>query len=342
MPLACYRLPAPRSIATVSHDWAAYTRTIPHSYGFDPSHGYTLADLLKIPAPVAPEDFETFWSARYAAATTITPKIKIQASGSTTQGWKIHDIAYTSTGDFSVAGWLLVPESGRVERACIIGHGYGGRAAPDTDFNLPNTALLFPCARGLGRSQVAGISSDPAWHVLHHIENKNQYILGDCVADLWLGVSVLLEMFPQVTGHIGYMGTSFGGGIGALAVAWEPRITRAHLNVPSFGNQPLRAQLASVGSAASVQAFLPKCPAAQHVLAYYDAASAARFIQIPMFCACALFDPAVAPAGQFAIYNALSGPKELFILAAGHHPYALENRQAIALKQEIHTFFHAL
>ncbi|MCF7996350.1 MAG: acetylxylan esterase, partial [Chromatiaceae bacterium] len=47
----------------------------------------------------------------------------------------------------------------------------------------------------------------------------------------------------------------------------------------------------------------------KETLAYYDAGSAARFIRQPMLVAAALFDPSVAPPTQFAIYNALAGPK---------------------------------
>ena len=36
----------------------------------------------------------------------------------------------------------------------------------------------------------------------------------------------------------------------------------------------------------------------------------------------ARFDPAVPPPGQFAVYNALAGPKELFVLRAGHFDHA--------------------
>ncbi|MEZ5576382.1 MAG: hypothetical protein R3F44_12440 [Candidatus Competibacteraceae bacterium] len=42
-----------------------------------------------------------------------------------------------------------------------------------------------------------------------------------------------------------------------------------------------------------------------------------------MHVAAARFDPAVPPPGQFAVYNALAGPKELFVLRAGHFDHTL-------------------
>jgi cephalosporin-C deacetylase len=68
-------------------------------------------------------------------------------------------------------------------------------------------------------------------------------------------------------------------------------------------------------------------------LANYDAAVAAKYIRQPMHLALARFDPAVAPPGLFAIYNALPGPKELFVLTAGHFEHtesAAEDRELLS------------
>ena len=56
-------------------------------------------------------------------------------------------------------------------------------------------------------------------------------------------------------------------------------------------------------------------------LTWFDAACTARHERRPALIAAALFDPAVPPPGQFAIYNAVGGPKELFVLEAGHFPH---------------------
>jgi cephalosporin-C deacetylase len=58
------------------------------------------------------------------------------------------------------------------------------------------------------------------------------------------------------------------------------------------------------------------------VLAYFDASVAATHLRIPTFAAPACFDPAVPPPGQFAVTNALAGPKILHVRDTGHfeHP----------------------
>lgn len=314
-----------------------------NNYPFDPSYGYSLQQLLAVATPREPKNFAPFWQNRYQHALTLSPNPQLKESGQTQAGWRVFEISYTSTNNCLIRGWLLLPQSGIIKRGFIIGHGYGGRDNPDWHLPFSDSALLFPCFRGLGLSVQAGISSDPQWHVLHHIDSPEQYVLGGCVDDIWLAVTALLQLFPHLAGHLGYLGLSFGGGIGALALAWEQRIARGHLNAPTFGAQPLRLRLPSQGSANSVQNY---CRSHKKqtlkTLSYYDAALAASYIQQPMHCACALFDPCVAPAGQFAIYNALTQHRQLFVLEAGHHDYPNKSKQEQQLLSELNTFFAPL
>ncbi len=315
---------------------------IRHGYRFDPTHGYGLDELLKVEAPEEPPDYAKFWRTRYAKARALPAHSTLTDTGTVRNGWRVFDWEYTSTDEVTIRGWALLPERGIARRGFIIGHGYGGRDGPDFDLPLEDSALFFPCARGIGRSAMPSISSEPYWHVLHDIQDRDRYVLGGCVEDVWLAITAMLEHLPELAGHVGYLGISFGGGIGVMAAAWEERLQRLHVNVPSFGHQPLRRQLATVGSGAAVQIYLRRKPESLEVLRYFDAALAARHTHIPVHCACALFDPAVAPAGQFAIYNALAGPKQLFVLSAGHHDHPGMLAEEAAMKQEIHAFFKEL
>jgi len=314
-----------------------------NKYNFDPTYGYSLEHLLAVKAPKEPLDFDVFWQKRYQKALTIAPQPQIKIINEDKRGWRVFNIRYTSTDNFPIQGWLLLPTSGIIKRGFIVGHGYGGRDEPDYHLPFKDAALLFPCFRGLALSAHLSISSEPRWHVLHNINQKDRYILGGCVEDVWLAVSAMLSLFPHLAGHLGYLGISFGGGIGALALAWESRISKGHFNVPSFGHHPLRLRLATQGSADSVQQYYRSHKKTTlQVLRYYDAALAAKRITMPIHCACAKFDPCVAPPGQFAIYNALPGQKQLFILEAGHHNYASQAQQEHELINELDAFFASL
>ena len=309
-----------------------------HPFPFDPSYGYGLEDLLAVGPPPEPPGFVEFWRERYRRALRVDPRPGLRTSGFTRVGFVVSDIDYRSTDDFPIRGWLLVPEGAAPARGFLLGHGYGGIEQPGFDLPCPDAAYLVPCLRGLCRSRRPPISDNPAWHVLHDIDQRDRYILGGCVEDIWTGVSALLRLYPHLAGRLGYMGISFGGGIGALALAWDARVARGHLNVPSFGHQPLRLALPTIGSAAAVQAFESRHGHVLETLAYYDAAVAARHIAQPMHLAVALFDPAVAPPGQFAVYNALGGERRLFVLEAGHFDYPRRAEQEGQLLSELKRF----
>jgi len=312
-----------------------------HRYPFDPSYGHTLASLLEVRPPPEPEGFAEFWSRRYREALSVDPEGKAGGLVERRQGWEVRDFSSVSTGGTPLRGWLLTPERGPVRRAFVVGHGYGGREAPDTHLPLKEAALLFPCSRGLGRSLSPSIPADPGRHVLHGIERPESYVLGGCIEDVWTSATALLQCFPEAALDLGYLGISFGGGVGMMALAWDPRFSRAHVNVPSFGHQALRLELPTLGSGAAVRARYRRDPSILETLLLHDAAVAARRVSVPVHGAYALFDPAVAPPGQFSIHNALGGRGSCFVLTAGHHPYPGQVAENRRLLQEIDTFFDA-
>nr|WP_294509025.1 acetylxylan esterase [uncultured Rhodopila sp.] len=319
--------------------------TIPtdHPHDFDPTYGLGIDELRAIRPPPAPPGFDEIWRARHAAALGLDPRLQLTESGSRHPDWQVHDITYTSTDQLPIGGWLLLPREGRVRRGLVVGHGYGGRDQPDFDIPVKQTVVLFPCFRGLSRSARSPISDDPAWHVLHDIDKPERYILGGCVEDLWTAVSVLTRLFPGIEGRIGYSGTSFGGGIGALAIAFDERIDRGHLVVPTFGNMPLWLTLPTTGSGHSVQNYLKTHGEVLKTLRLFDAATAAARIGVPMLLAVARFDPVVAPPCQFSVANALptSNHHEIVVLDAGHFDYPGQEQQRALLSEKVRRFFRA-
>ncbi len=309
-----------------------------HGYPFDPSYGYELDDLLRVISPEPPDDFEAFWKARYERAREQVPAAKLTPVRGTDQA-QVHDLTYQSTDGVTIRGWAVTPRSGEVRRGFVCGHGYGGSAAPDLSLPFDDAVLFFPSLRGLARSRLPGVSPEPCWHVLHHIEDRHRYIHGGCVEDVWCAVSAMLERFPEVDGRVGLLGISFGGGIGMMAAPWDSRLWRAHFEVPSFGNQPLRIQLPTAGSGAAVIKMHRKHPGILDTLAYYDAAVAARFARIPIQIAAATFDPFVAPPGQFSVFNSLPGDRSLCVLEAGHIDYPKQDEDRRKVLGQLSSFF---
>lgn len=291
-----------------------------HDFPFDPTYGYDQEALLGIAPPPAPEDFEDFWTGCYQKALGIDPSPTLREIEGTPDA-RVFEISYRSWDDVMIGGWLVHPRKGEIRRGMVVGHGYGGREGPDL-IPRPQTAMLFPCMRGQSRSRTRGLPEPGGEHVVHGIDQRETYIHLGCAAEIWCGVTVLHGLFPGQLEHMGYQGGSFGGGIGALALPWDSRIHAGFLTVPSFGNHPIRLQCPCTGSGESVRKYVTTHPEiVDRVLPYFDAAIAASRIRIPMLIAPALFDPAVPPPGQYCVYNALPGPKQIYHLSAGHFDY---------------------
>jgi cephalosporin-C deacetylase len=302
----------------------------------DPTDGYNLERLLTVPAPPAPPGFAPFWQSTYQEALSIPLRIASRQVESPSPAVQVFEVEFDSLGGLRIGGWITLPAAGRFARGVVVGHGYGGRTEPSLGLPGPPAAAIFPCARGFHRSSHPDIPEEAAPHVLHGIGSRETYVHRGCVADLWSAASILLELFPEVGERLHYHGGSFGGGIGALALPWDPRFHRAFLDVPSFGNHPLRVQIPCTGSGEAVRRHHLQHPEVLEVLAYFDSATAARHLRIPVFVAAALSDPAVPPPGQFAVYNALPGPRELFIRTTGHPDHPAENAE---LSRRLSTWF---
>lgn len=298
-----------------------------------------LEKLLKLTIEPPPRDFKDFWKKRYRQMLELSPRPKLLDAG-LNGNVRVFDLEYRSPGKNRIRGWLTLPALGMPKRAFVVLHGYDGRTGPDFDEMFGDAAAIFPCCRGLGRSQSSTIPSDPQKHVLHGLESRESYVLGGCVEDAWMAISSLTELFPELQGKIYMTGLSFGGGIAALAAAIDKRISRLHLNVASFGAYRARLNIPTIGSAAALQKHYGRHgEKTLKVLDYFDAAHAAAHIDIPVHCACALEDKVVAPESQFAIYNRLRGPKQLMVLNCGHCNYPERAQQMLELKEELTHFF---
>ncbi|WP_203961011.1 acetylxylan esterase [Actinocatenispora thailandica] len=313
-----------------------------HGFGFDPTYGYDLDRLLAVPAPVAPAGFAEFWRGQYAAALAVDPDPVLGPVEDKRDGCQVFGVTFSSVGGVRLGGWAVLPDERPARHGFVVGHGYGGRAAARSPLPLPCSAAIQPCVRGLpDRGRTPGIPDTTAEHVLHGIEAPETYVIGGCVADLWCAATALRQLVPELTERLGYLGESLGGGLGALALPWDERFAAAQLTVPTFGNQPLRLTLDCAGSGESVRRYAARHPEVTEVLAFFDAATAARQLTAPTLVAAALFDPSVPPPGQFAVHNALAGPAELAVLTAGHFQYPDLDAETAALAAATSRFFAA-
>lgn len=319
-----------------------------HEFPFDPTYGCDLPTLLTLRPGPGPTDLDAFWQCYYAKALATDTKPEITLGDQTIPGYEVYDITYTSWDGFRVGGWFARPKDVQPQHLMLYGHGYGGRDRADLPHGKPAIAI-YPCARGQGaKSCHKDFPPGANEHVVTGIASRDSYIHLGCVMDFWCGVNALLELAgPEIAKSLPlhYFGVSFGGGIGAMVLAWDKRFSAGAIEVPSFGNHPLRVKMQSVGSGEAVRQYYLKHPEVMSELEYFDAAIIARRVSVPVHVTCALFDPAVAPPGQFSVFNTmgeLAGRpigKQLRVRLAGHFGYPTAEQEDRNIWHEVSEFF---
>ncbi|HMO27327.1 MAG TPA: acetylxylan esterase [Tepidisphaeraceae bacterium] len=319
-----------------------------HDLPFDPTYGYDEAQLRSIEPPPAPEDFASFWQSQYHRALDVPTRFEmVRALETRRSDVVIEQVGFDAMGlhgapAVRLGGWLITPTRGSIRRLLVVGHGYGGREAPEVGANIDGVAMLKLCCRGFHLSTQPDLPvNDSSKHVIHGIESRETYVHLGNAADIWAAVKVMRERFPEHAGQLDYSGGSFGGGIGALAMPWDARVRRVVLDVPSFGNHPLRLRLQCTGSGEAVRQ-LHQQRDVLPVLRYFDAAVAARFMRQPTLVGCALFDPAVPPPGQFSVYNALTCRKQLIVRPGGHWEYPSLPREVVRFDRAAREWLDSL
>ncbi len=290
----------------------------------DASYGYDLDGLLQVGAPAPPADFAEFWRSLHAQARQVVPAAELADYPMTARAHTVHRVDFTSLGGVRLGGWVALPKAGPARVGVVVSHGYGGREEPELVGIGDDAAVIFPVARGLPTvSLLPQLRRPTDGHVLEGIGSRETYVLGGCAADVWCAASALVELVGEVP--MVFVGASFGGGQGALALPWDDRFVAGALRVPSFGQYDIRLRVPCTGSGERVREHVTGHPQAREVLRYFDAATAAGFLTVPTLMACALWDPAVPPPGQFAVHNAAreaTGERAVLqVLGAGHETY---------------------
>lgn len=300
----------------------------------------TREELLQLTAPEEPEDFVQFWQETYSLATAQVPVWHIEREiWSPQEGVRTYLIRAKEWDNTEIALWISRPEKSK--GGFVAGQGYGNPAQPGY---YDSMTTCFPCIRGLGHSQCKNIPWEVNKHVIYGIGAKETYILRGAVSDLWTAASVMLEMFPDTAENLCYSGASMGGGMGALMLPWDKRFRAAYLSVPTFGGNPARLLVPSKGSGEAVRLYVQEHPEAMKVLAYFDAAIAAKYISIPTLVTPALEDPVVAPCGQFCVVNSIPEKyKKMYILDKGHSAGTDRDKELLAkVAEEQKSLFRAI
>lgn len=299
--------------------------TLPEPYAtwfpdaaFDGSYGRSEADLRAVRPVPAPPGFAALWR-RWRSEAAAIDAAPVALSTTEEQGRRVSVVEHSGVDGVRLRAWVVQPLSGPARAGVVHGHGYGGRDAVDLARVPDDVAAIYPVARGLGTLNAGIGAPEPTpEHVLAGIDDPERYVLGLCARDLWLAADALIALVGDLPLY--YVGESFGGGIGALALPWDDRFVGATLIVPSFGQYDERLAVPCLGSGETVRQYVQRHPEAREVLRWFDASTSIGFAEVPVRVEAALWDQYVPPQGQFAV-AAGAREGELAVLPAGHAEY---------------------
>ena len=180
----------------------------------------------------------------------------------------------------------------------------------------------MPCVRGLGLSQCKEIPWKTGDHARFGCESPERYVITCGVRDLWIALTILIDMFPDTADNILCSGGSLGGAMGTLCIPWDDRIHYGNLNVPTLGGRIMLQCPGKPGTPGESRRQMALSGAeGMRIIDLCNASAAAQFIRVPTIVTPALHDETVPPPGQFAVANSI--PEEYRIMRireVGHAP----------------------
>lgn len=292
----------------------------------------TREELLQIKGDVPVAGFEEFWKKQYAAARNWKCSYTVEGElWSPREDVRIYRIRFTSIDGFSIGMWIARPKEST--GGVISAHGYGNVAVPPQTTS-PGRTIALPCVRGLGLSQCKEIPWNLGEHAGFGFDAPENYVITGGVRDLWIALTIMIDMFPDTADNILCTGGSLGGGMGAMAIPWDERIHYGDLNIPTLGGRILLQTPVAPGTPGETRRLKGLAsPEGLRIIDFCNASAAAQFIRVPTIITPALSDKMVPPPGQFAIANAISEEfRHMFIRDVGH---AAPTEKDLAMQQEL-------
>ena len=281
---------------------------------------FTKEELLRIQGDTPVEGFEEFWKAQYAAARNWKCSYAIEGElWSPSPDCRIYKIRFNSIDGIPIGMWLVRPAVST--GGMLSAHGYGNPSVPPVAVS-PGRTIAVPCVRGLGLSQCREIPWRPDAHAVHGFDSPEHYVITGAVRDLWIALTIMIDLFPDTAENIVCGGGSLGGGMSTMCIPWDARIHYGDVNIPTLGGRILLEHPVAPGSAGEARRLKAlESEDAMRIIDFCNAAAAARFIRVPTIVTPALCDKVVPPPGQFAIANSIPEKYRIMrIRDVGHAP----------------------
>jgi cephalosporin-C deacetylase len=270
-----------------------------------------------------PPDFDEFWAAilSEAAAIPLEPTLERVPLRSTDEV-DVYEIHYASLDHLRIAGWYCVPRAEYIPPpypALLVVPGYISEPTLPKSWAKMGYAAVGVAPRGKLRSNRHFNPGYPGV-LVHNILDRHTYGYRGFYVDACRAVDFVLSR-PEVDhSRIGVHGSSQGGALTIITAALRRDvITCGAAGAPYLCGFMDAASLTHSYPYEEINEYLrlhpEREPQVRATVAYYDGVNFAPLIRGPMLVYIGLNDDVCPPETGYAVYDAMTCPKEL-------HPYA--------------------
>lgn len=295
-----------------------------------PSIEMARPDLEAYRPPVnRPDDFDSFWDGVLGEVKALSRELVLEPVDYPARGVRVFRARFAGVGDARLAGWYMMPDAEGPFPALAIYHGYSWMRGEPWSY-LPWTAqgyaVLAVDVRGQG-----GESHDPrafapgavsGW-MTRGIDDPATYFYRDVYGDAAQTIEVLAARPEIDASRIATTGGSQGGGLSLAAASLSERVIGAAADIPFLCHFRRAVDVSDTIPYREFDDYLLRHPEREErmwrTLAYFDLLHLAERITCPVLISLGLRDLVCPPSTIYAVYNHLSGPKELAVYPAHGH-----------------------
>jgi cephalosporin-C deacetylase len=266
-----------------------------------------------------PVDFDEFWAAILgeAAEISLNPSLEHVPLRSTDEV-DVFEIHYDSLDQLRVAGWYCVPRATYLPPpypALLIVPGYISEPTLPKAWAKQGYAAVGVAPRGKLRSNAHFNPGYPGL-LVHNVVDRNTYAYRGFYVDACRAVD-FVQSRPEVdASRIGVHGSSQGGALTIVTAALRrDAITCGAAGAPYLCGFMDAASLTHSYPYEEINDYLrlhpEREPLVRATVAYYDGINFASLIRCPMLVYIGLEDDVCPPQTGYAVYQAMSCPKDL-------------------------------
>lgn len=264
-----------------------------------------------------PADFDDFWEGVLAQAAKIPLDPTFEpAPLRSTEAVEVFDVRWSSLDGLRIAGWYCRPRGANGPLPALI-HvpGYVSEPMLPKASAAQGYAALSVAPRGKLRSNSQFNPGYPGL-LTHNIVDRNTYSYRGFYVDAWRAVDVLLSRPEVDPKRIGITGSSQGGALTIVTAAMRTEIRAAAAGAPYLCGMMDAIKLTHSYPYQEINDYLrlypEREPLVRKTLAYFDGINFADRIRCPIIVNIGLNDDVCPPETGYAVFNAMSCPKQLY------------------------------